>query len=232
MGKYGEYLLFILVLASCSSNDYKENIAEYLNTTQGVDLNYKSIEFRMIDTIYQHELVDSLNKRLSILKQDIAFDDLTKDEMLKLRNQDEIWSGNDTYIEMIVLSGDYDSPYIRELRKEILKTDSLLQYYPWDITNKALLLNWQWYIKKRANYYSNPIIKDNYNRLSANIDTCIVIINQLDYLINEDSEDIIHLIAYNRYKIVNPFLNNAKQTLEAVFKFNKDGEVIDHLFLN
>ena len=245
-------LLFIpllIYITSCSDPDqqYINSIEQVVyDNALSVNMNYRSQEFKWIDTLYvtdmQLQAKMDYNKLLdeivsfeyfvsdNMLKGNIlSLSYITKDRLSDLREWERL-IGHSSH------SGDYyefafahrnSSNFLSELTSNLELTESLLAVYDQIREgNTDLLRNVTWYYSRIDKYENNqpaPIWDKVYKSIGA-LDATKY---RLDSLMALEGTDIIHYKAYNRYLIDNLVLNNATVEVKKYFMFDSKLSIID-----
>ena len=227
--------VFFILCVSCSSNkQYTEKISAKLKAdAMGLDLNYKSLEFKFTDTLTVKEQIKNHQDTLSAMCNEInaaellAPDYLTKEKLIKLRNQEQELRSDNNYYDKYVFTDEYNSEWIIELRTQLNRTDSLISIFDaLGDCNTGLWKNVIWYNIRRANYYENDYI-DYWNYMLDKVKEADSYNNKLDSLNNLSPDNVIHYKAFNRYQINNPFVNNTLQEIEAYIYFDENLNIIE-----
>lgn len=209
----------------------------------GVELNYKSQEFRWTDTLFVKEKLSEINQDFkervnAILDLEYFTRDnydrgnifskkyLTKDRVEQLRN----WEKNNRGIPFNREYNDYYqfafanrelSAWVSELCSQIEETDSLLNVYEYlEEGNLSLIENVLWYYNRMDVYHSN----NNPNKIWSTVSTELGQLKEnkavIDSLSGVNPNQVIYYKALNTYKINNPMLNSAEQELKKYFLFD------------
>lgn len=248
--------LLILVLfalfTSCSNPDkiYIDKIEDHVREgALGMDMNYKSISFEWVDTLFVKdeisELEDVVSKGMDLLLNFEYFvkdnfepgnifslSYITKDRLIELRN----WEKNNRGIPFNEDYNDYyefafanrtASGWISELCDQIEKTDSLLNVYD-KIENGdiSLLKNVLWYYERIDNYESNNIPDRIWSTIAQHIDNLSKGQAELERLQSQNPQSVVHYKALNKYTINNPLFGGAEVQLARHFYFDKDFNII------
>ena len=226
-------LLLIFTLVSCNPNkEFIEKISSRLSDDAlGVDLHYKSLEFEFIDTLYIGELQTEAQDDLSAIKHDLGSVptlsevSLTLDLLKKLRNQELELRGNNSYYDFL-FSDDCYSDWCETLRNQINQTDKLIEEFPTMTDELPYWNNIVWYHIRREQFYGNSDKVEFWNSVQDAIDEATLLQTKVDSLAAFPENTVVNYTAHNRYEIVNPLLNNVKQTLDEYFIFSKDMELV------
>lgn len=238
-------------MSACSDNNqaYIDRIKEQVKeNASGVELNYKNLEFKWVDTLTVKEKIDLLSntrgeylkdiKSIELTIRDFDYgkvfskEYLTKAKLLGLRN----WERNIRKEESSEPDRDYyefaeanksKSEWLQNLTTQLEETDKLLSNYE-SITfeDTKLFTNVLWYYKRIDKYYGNTSNKTIWDQVTLRLDSISKMQEELTQLTNSNPEDVIYLKAYNKYSIVNPLLNNATVEIKRHYFFNQAGEII------
>ena len=248
-------LLLILIsgfLISCSDSNkpYIEKIKQQIKENAlGVDLNYKSIEFKWIDTLFVDEkllmLKQNFSQRIDTLLQiEFFIQDnfekgrifskayITRERLIELRNWEKKNRGipfNKEYKDYYLFAFDNRdaSSWISDLCRQIEESDKLIENYE-NLTegDLPLLENVLWYYNRIDVYNSNNSPHRLWSIVSSEINELKTIKTVIDSLTAVNPEKVVNYKALNIFTINNPLLNGAKQELKKVFIFDENFNII------
>ncbi len=237
------YIFLTVLIVACSGDLNQIHIdkikQQVKKDAMGIDLNYKNVTFKWVDTLTVKKQLTILNteyeKGISVILKSPYFskDVLTKKELISLRNWENgirntpfIFNGKKykNYEGFAFANRDMSS-FITDLSNQIEISDKLIKN--WDNLGKGnleLIKNANWYYKRKANY--NGTSEDFFNSVT----TLVLALKETQTKINSLSDlnpnDIIEVKALNNYKINNPILNGAEVDVTKYFIFDKDYNII------
>lgn len=216
--------LTILLLPGCSNKNSKieDELERYvvdmseLGSVAKHKLQYKLIDYRIIDTITIAKLIDSLSKDATIPDKKI-----TLEEFKELRDQEFVKFRLDTLYEERIMKGDLKdaSPWCTELRIITEKADSLIENYD-KITNFSYDYNYLywWYQKRRAQYYNfNYELKSNIENIFKHVIEAEDNFKLLDSLQTSNKDDVWEYVILHDYSIHNPLFDKKVELSHNVY---------------
>jgi len=218
----------ILLFSSCSeNNEYIKKIKERISSdAMGIDLKYKSLEFKMIDTISIKEYTDSLLLPVIEFKEQVS-----KDSNFLIDNRS---SGR---IEALIAKVKRTA----EISDRLYGSNSNMIEYQlcqdkWNKTNKDLsTVSSQYEFWKLVVYCYEARSKihnisttayDNLNDLIFEAEKSQ---SKIDSISKFTGDKPVYFKAFNKYTIVNPVFGNATQTINSVFTFDENKKLIDRI---
>lgn len=250
------YLAFMLLIIGCSNpnQEYLNSIEEYLtDSAMGLELNYKSIEFEIVETITFQDRIDSLHQSFEQLfnqltelefyvRDDIgegkifSLDFLTKDRLTKIRNWEKNWrgvpfrgAGGTMYSDYYEFAKENPqlSDWIVDLNNHIDRIDSILENYD-DLNqiNLNIIETVYWFYLRIENYYTSRNPGEVWVLIGEQINNLNVIETEINTLKENQPDEIYHIKAVNKYTVDNPMFGGTKQTSMEDFYFDKDLKVI------
>lgn len=222
--------LSIFFLFSCTdrNNPLIEQIKEKVYAdADGADLNYKSLEFLILDTLYISELTEiafaDYNDAISNFEMtdDFSNNKLTKEYLTQLRNQELILRDDPNYYND-VLSGKCKTDWCKELRNQIIETDSLIAMEDHFNNKLKLYKNVVWYYIRSARFNNNTEKLDyRYSKMNDNLKYLIQQQFRRDSLKSLDQNKIVYIRTQNKFMVANP-VQNSMDTLEQYFYFDSN----------
>jgi hypothetical protein len=237
------YIFLTVFIVGCSGDLNQVHIdkikQQVKESAMGIDLNYKNVNFKWVDTLTVKKqstlLISSYDIGVSTILTSPYFskDKLTKKEFISLRNWENgirnspFISGDKKYknYEEFIFSNREMSSFIADLCNQIEISDKLIKN--WDSLedgNLELIKNSNWYYKRQASY--NGTSEDFFNSITTIVKALEEVQTEIDSLSDLNPNDIIEVKASNNYKINNPLLNGAEQELTKYFIFDKDYNII------
>ncbi|MBK8519019.1 MAG: hypothetical protein IPL55_22860 [Saprospiraceae bacterium] len=148
---------------------------------------------------------------------------------METRNKEEI----DRYTSILkhkdyykfIFSGECVSDWCRELKSKLISIDKFIEKDTIIQTEKLefyLTLLWFYKINIKAEGRVFDELKRNYTFVENGLKGLIPTNDRIIELKLLPENDIIHYKFYNKFQINNPIFNNAEQTLEQYFYFDKD----------
>ena len=250
-------LLILTLMVSCSNpnQEFIEKIeVQIKEDALGVDLNYENISFEWADTLFVKEQLSELQINFeealdNIINLDYHVQDnfekgkifsqlyLSKSRIEELRNWEKNTRGipfNDEYNDyyQFAFANRDGSKWISELCTQIEETDVLLQKFE-SIKegDLALLKNVLWYYTRIDNFNSNGSPNKIWAKISTALEELTAIDVKVDSLLNINPNKVIHYKGFNKYKIINPLLNNASIEVERYFIFDNELKIIGKMDL-
>lgn len=248
-------LCIFISLISCQSDEFiKEtlSIEAYLETTGDTktDMNYQSILLDYVDTFTVADKKRLLAEEIEAVKRELleynkpvatylveiqgnifSKDFLTREKVVQIRNWErenrkQAGSSRGDYYEF-VFSEDCFSEWCVTLRNQLNETDQFLEGYDKiEDSNLKFIKNITWYYKRIDQYNSNGASDSRWDALTGKINDAIEKEEELLSLSNREDNVVIHYVIKNKYTIVNPLLNNAKQEIERKFILNAEKDEI------
>jgi hypothetical protein len=253
MKKPGVISLIIIALTVGCANPNQEFIekikVQVKEDALGIDMKYENISFEWSDTLVVKEQLSELKSNFdtevdNIAKLEYRVNDnfekgnifsiayLSKNRLIELRN----WEKNNRGIPFNSEYNDYyqfafanrdASEWISELCTQIEETDKLLDgYESIKEGDLALIKNVLWYYSRIDNFNSNGSPSKIWAKISTELEELTAIDVKIDSLSNINPDKVIHYKGLNKYKIINPLLNNASMEVEKYFLFDEQFKII------
>ncbi len=245
-------LLALIFGCSNPNSEFIDKVKQYVKEdAMGIELNYKNLEFKWIDTLYVKDelatLNENFNERLKTIKDiEFYFKDnfekgriftksyLTKDRLVEIRNfqnkvRDYLYKDNEykSYYDWLFDKDNCDSEWCNTLRNEIEYMDSLIKNYK-DFNDNDLnfLKSICWHYKYIDSYYSKKNPDAIWDKVDNEISDLKELKAKIDSLSDLDPDNVIHYKALNIYKVNNPMLNGVEQEIKRYFIFNSEHDII------
>jgi hypothetical protein len=252
-------IIFTIVLVAASFYSCKDKIqSEVLSKIEqkvtkdggGIDIKYKSLELKAIDTFTVFDKINQLNAEIdsaiSFLELDvISEEDLIKENLVKLRNQENqyriemnrsmIYPEKDYDYYKFVFSEECTSEWCENLRNNIISIDSFIEKDQIDKYEKLdFYSNIIWFKRIGLKYddANSEKLRNAYQGLLDEIDKLKLVRAEIIDLEDKDKNSVIHYKYYNKYTIINPLLNNAKVTIEHNVYFDENYNLINREVLD
>ncbi len=215
------------MLFGCSNpnQEYITNLENYSNNNDlGLDIDFKVLDFKLIDTVYQKDQANDLKGFIDSVTVQLNSLPFTKEDLTQLRWQEKELRRYPEYYTDVVDNDEMNSPWLNELRPILKRTDIVLDNFDEsDILEKYYLYLW---FKKRESHYYQLAIKSKYDQLMSIVSECQSKAVEIESL-EKDPDKLVYYLANVNFSQINPILNNAEQKLNRDYKFGPDKKVLE-----
>jgi hypothetical protein len=218
----------IIIAVSCNKNQpFTDKIKDKLTKdAMGLDLKYKSLDLKFMDTIYIKDIKDSLRLSINQLRiklvqdSDFLLDTRTPRRLSKLR--EKLYERVSRIRLAYGINYEMD-PMSKDMARKIDLAISNFKiedkpYKTWSLVSE--------YKTQEAYSYKLNDIGMSYIELTSEIWKAESKDNKIDSLATYPDNKPIFYKVYNKYSIHNPLFSNAKQTIESVFTFDDKVNIV------